>query len=314
MGVQRTVEVATRDTRLSIRHHRLRVERDGEMLGDIPIEDLGLLVLDADGVRLTSGVLRAIASQGGAVLTCDEQHLPSGLLLPLAANGLHVARLRHQVSCSEPLRKNLWARLVRAKVTNQAELLWDVDARRKLHSLAGNVRSGDPKNVEAQAARVYWDKVFSKALLLGDSAFRRSHSGARPNPFLNYGYSVLRAATARALCGAGLHPGLGLHHHNRESGYALADDVMEAYRPWVDAAVIELVTEGRSDLGREERARLLSVLVDTVSMAGGSGPLQHALSRSAASLAEALALGSRKLPAVAAARAMELPSWPRKAA
>ncbi len=308
--MKRTVEVSTRGTQLSIKDARMVVQRDGDILGRIPMEDIGLVVLDSVGIMLSSGFLSALTDHGGAVLVCDGRHLPSGLYLPLAGNSLHAERVRFQANASEPLKKNLWAKMVRAKVLNQAALLEDQPSRQRLMELATKVRSGDSGNIEAQAARVYWPSLFAASLDRSKQPFRRRRNGGFPNSHLNYGYAVLRAATARALCGAGLHPGFGIHHHNRYSGYPLADDLMEPFRPWVDAAVLELLDQGEEGpLSRESKKRLLEVLVDKASMPSGDGPLLVALERGAASLAESFSVASKNTGAVEAAGFLQTPGW-----
>ena len=243
--MKRTIEIATRGTRLTLENSRIQVIRDDETLASIPAEDLGMIILSSTGISLSSGVLKALGEAGAAVLACDDSHHPCGLFLPMDANTLHSERARLQAELSAPMRKNLWARIVRAKVRNQASLLRDDGARNKLKSLVEQVRSGDEGNVESEAARIYWSKLFADHRAVLPTPFLRNRDGAPPNNLLNYGYTVLRAATARSLCAAGLHPAVGLHHRNRYSGFCLADDVMEPYRPFVDRLVTFMTAESR---------------------------------------------------------------------
>ncbi len=276
----------------------------------IPVEDIGVLVLEGPGVSVSSGALQALSGNGASLLVCDQRHLPSGMLLPLAANGLHAERIRHQASASKPLRKNLWSRIVAAKIRNQKTLLPPGPQSKRLSVLERRLRSGDPENLEAQAARIYWSRLFL-ALPLEESPFRRQRGGPFPNPLLNYGYAVLRAATARALCGAGLHAGIGIHHRNRYSGYPLADDLMEPYRPWVDRAVRRAVEEGCREIDKRGKQTVLEVLGETARTSAGTGPLMVCLERTAASLATAFSLSAKEGRAAGeCAKELDLPDLP----
>ncbi|MAW59251.1 MAG: subtype II CRISPR-associated endonuclease Cas1 [Planctomycetes bacterium] len=307
--MKRTIAIATKGVSLSIRNAQLVVQLEGETLSQVPVEDIGLVTLEGSGIRITSGALNALASSGAAVLACDAKHLPSSLALPVVGNGLHAERIRYQFAASQPLRKQLWKRIVVAKILNQRQLLKGKPGHRRLHTLAQQVCSGDVSNVEAQAARSYWAELFTTH----DPTlqFRRDRHGAFPNAVLNYGYAVLRAASARALVGAGLHPGHGIHHHNRYSGFPLADDLMEPFRPWVDAVACKIIARGCTRLGRDERAFALEVLTHDVGTAQGTRPLWASLDHTAATLAEALrASVAEQLRAVDAAGLLALPQWP----
>ena len=243
----------------------------------VPVEDIGLLILDAPTTTYTHSVLTEVLAAGAAVIPCGSNHHPAGMFLP-QQNTLQVQRVADQAAASLPLKKRLWKQIVRRKIRNQAFVLpKDSPARKALVELASHVRSGDPANVEAQAARRYWRAMF------GDG-FRREREGASPNNFLNYGYMAMRAAVARALCGAGLHPSLGLHHHNRSNTFCLADDLLEPLRPVVDRKVLNLHRAGAEELDRQVKYDLLSVLTEEVALAGATGPVMVALERVVASL------------------------------
>jgi CRISPR-associated protein Cas1 len=308
--MKRTVSIATPGVRLYVRDSRLVILPAGGDPAKIPLEDVGLVVLEGPGIHLTSGALQRLSEQGAAVLACDSKHLPGSLLLPVVGNGLHTERIGQQARASLPLRKNLWARIVRAKIRNQAALLPEgVPAVVRLRRLASEVRSGDPANHEAQAARAYWPVVF-QGIPRAEAPFRRGRGGPPPNSFLDYGYAVLRAATARALCGAGLHPGLGIHHHNRYSGFPLADDLMEPFRPWVDAAVRSALGQGCTDLAPDTKRVLLGLLAEPAPTPSGTTPFLLVLERAAATLAQAFAAADRKeAGAVEAAAILELPRY-----
>ncbi len=234
---------------LSLDNRRLVVEkaadRDLPLGGDegrrfIPVEDIGVVVLDNRQITVTSGLMAALLDNNAAVITCDEKSMPTGLLLPLCANSVQSERFRSQIDASLPLKKQLWQQTVEHKILNQAAVLKYVsgeDARNML-AWAGQVRSGDADNMEGRAAAFYWKNIFPELPF-----FVRGRYEGAPNNLLNYGYAVLRAVMARALVSSGLLPTLGIHHHNRYNAYCLADDMMEPYRPFVDRLVVDIMND-----------------------------------------------------------------------
>lgn len=311
--MKRTIEISSRGTRLTLENSRIQVQREEDTLASIPAEDLGMIILSSTGISLSSGVLKALGEAGGAVLACDDSYHPCGMFLPMAANALHSERARQQADISAPMRKNLWARIVRAKIRNQAALLRDEAALKRLELLLAQVRSGDEGNAEGEAARIYWSRIFADHRLVLPAPFRRDRDGAPPNSLLNYGYTVLRAATARALCVAGLHPAVGLHHRNRYSGFCLADDLMEPFRPFVDRRVTFLAAEARFEIDKDVKSHLIGVLSHDVEMPDGKHTLANALEASASSLAIAI---ERQVkggePAPEAAESLVLPMVPKR--
>ena len=246
-------------------------------VGRVPLEDIGLLILDAIDTTYTHHVLIQALQAGAVIVPCGQDHLPVGLYLP-QNNTLQTQRIIAQTSALLPLKKRLWKQLIQAKVRHQARVLGvDTVAGGMLVNLAKEVRSGDPTNIEAQAARKYWP------VLLGPS-FRRNRDGDPPNNLLNYGYMAMRACVARAICGAGLHPSLGLHHHNRGNPFCLADDLLEPLRPIVDREVRQLVGQGQKHICRDTKVRLLSLLTVEIEVAAIRGPLMVAIERMTASL------------------------------
>ena len=289
----RTVEI-TSAARLALRQRQLVIAREDGSAPTVPIEDIGLLVVDNPQVTYTHALLAALADAKVATVICGADHLPAGLLLPYAGHTLAGERLRTQLACPRPLAKRLWQAIVACKLRRQADLLARATGQDAgLRAMAARVRSGDPDNKEAQGAQRYWRR------LLGP-AFRRERDGPAPNHLLNYGYAVLRAATGRAVVSAGLLPGLGLFHANRGDAFALASDLMEPFRPFVDGIVWELQVAGltEGDLDRSRKAHLLAVLNLGVAMDGQAMPLSLALQRAAASLAESFAArrGLLRLP------------------
>ena len=275
--IKRTIEISGKGNHLAIDQASLTIRRDGEEVGRVPLEDLGVLVLDCPTTTYTHSVLTEALAAGAVVIPCGRDHLPRGLFLP-QENTLHAQRLAAKAAAPLPLKKRLWKQLVRAKIRRQAEALPEESvARRKLAALVPTVRSGDPTNVEAHAARLYWPAMFGKA-------FRRRPDGSPPNALLNYGYMAMRAAVARAISSAGLHPALGLHHHHRANDFCLADDLLEPLRPLVDVRVRDLASSGRTAIDREAKQELLGALAATVEVAGTRGPLMVGLGRTVASL------------------------------
>ena len=252
----------------------------------IPIEDIGVMVLDNRRITITSGAMSALLENNVAVVTCNEQSMPDGLLMPLACNTLQHERFTSQISASLPLRKQLWAQTIRQKILNQEYVLRTCVPRMETNCMrvwAADVRSGDPDNLEARAAAYYWKNLFPDI-----PDFVRNREGIPPNNLLNYGYSILRAVIARSLVASGLLPTLGIHHHNRYNAYCLADDIMEPYRPYVDSLVVKVRNEmGDSEkLSRELKAQMLQIPTLDVVVDGKRSPLMVAAGITTASLAK----------------------------
>ncbi len=289
--IKRVVEVSGGPTHLSLRLNQLVMARDGAEIGTVPIEDLGVLVVDHQACSYTHGALTALAENNVAVVVCGPNHHPAALLLPAEGYSLQAESIAAQAAASEAVRNRLWREIVRAKINAQADLLERLKLEAGgLRNLAGRVRTGDPQNLEAQAAQRYWRVAMGPG-------FRRDRDGAPPNNLLNHGYMVLRAATARAICGAGLCPSLGLHHRNRYNAFVLADDLMEPLRPFVDAAVRRIWDDGEAELSKPVRAELLEMLAAPVQWKEERSPLIVALARYAASVRDVLA-GKLKRPQI----------------
>jgi len=289
--IKRVVEISSGPARLSIQHRQLVIERPEQPPATIPCEDLGVLLVDHPAVTYTHGVFTALAEAGAAIVLCGPKHLPSSLLLPLNANTLQTERQRAQLEVALPLKKRLWQAIVASKLRQQAAVLralTNEDA--GLEALARRVRSGDPENLEAQAAQRYWPRLFGHA-------FRRHPDGDPPNNLLNYGYMAFRAAMARALCAAGLLPTVGIHHHNRYNPFCLADDLIEPYRPFVDWRVRNFLThhDAPGSLDREAKQVLLSLFNETIQVGQHHSLLFLALHATAASLNDSFASGEPQL-------------------
>lgn len=260
----------------------------------IPIEDIGVVVLDNRQITITQGALSALLDNNVAVISCDEHRMPSGLILPLSGNTTQSERFRYQIEASLPLKKQLWQQTVQAKILNQSSVLY---LRRDLNCgnmemWAKQVKSGDSDNLEGRAAAFYWQNLFGHI-----NGFRRDREGIAPNNLLNYGYAVLRAIVARALVGSGLLPTLGIHHHNRYNAYCLADDIMEPYRPYVDMLVADIV-DGETDcpsLTTDIKRKLLSIPVVDVVIDGRRSPLMIGVGMTTASLYKCFSGELRKI-------------------
>lgn len=288
---------------LSLRNAQLVISKpdDGDLppldsdtvVKTIPIEDIGVVLLDNRQITITSAAIAALLDNNVALITCNSQSMPTGLMLPLQANTLQSERFRNQLDSSLPLRKQLWQQTVEAKIRNQAAVLKYVSGNepRNMVIWSNSVKSGDSENIEARAAAFYWKNLFPSLPF-----FSRDRDGAAPNNLLNYGYAILRAVIARSLVGSGLLPTLGIHHHNRYNAYCLADDIMEPYRPYVDRMVVEIVEETTCPrLDRDMKARLLAIPVLDVEIDGHRSPLIIAASATTASLNKCFSCQSRKI-------------------
>ena len=290
--LRKTLEISSPGTRLSVRNAQLLVQR--REMGDVtvPIEDIGVLIIDDSQAVHTQAVFREILAAGGTVLVTDQRHMPAGMVLPLEGHHAQTGRHHAQIAISKPRRKRLWQQIVRAKIRLQSDLLKTVTGQDAgLTRLATRVRSGDPENLEAQAAQRYWPRLLGKK-------FRRDRETPGANALLNYGYAIIRAATARALVASGLIPSFGIHHRNQRNPFCLADDLMEPYRPLVDARVYMLFHDPHDTAGpevRSHRADLLSIFNQTILFGEQRLPVLVAIERSAATLAAAMESTKSKL-------------------
>ncbi|HRO84124.1 MAG TPA: type II CRISPR-associated endonuclease Cas1 [Niabella sp.] len=257
------------------------------------IEDIGLLVLDNQQITITQAVLAKLLANNTAVITCDQSHHPTGMLLNLDGHTLQSQRFQAQIQASTPLKKQLWQQAVIAKIVNQANLLGQRRQENKfLVNLSKNVLSGDSSNCEAKAAGYYWKNLFPEFL-----NFKRFREGDPPNNLLNYGYAILRAMVARSLVGSGLLPTLGIFHRNQYNAYCLADDIMEPYRPFVDKVVCDIVrANGRFlEMTPMMKQQLLGIPAMDVMLDDEKSPLMNAVQRTTASLAKCFEGNSRKI-------------------
>lgn len=266
---------------------------DRELTRTVPIEDIGVVILDHKQITVTQALLGELLDNNCAVITCDSRQMPVGLLLPLAGNTVQNERFRLQIEASLPLKKQLWQQTIEAKIRNQEAMLrYSTGAvHNNMLKWSESVRSGDVENMEARAAVYYWKTVFPD-----NPYFVRDHEGGGANALLNYGYAILRAIVARALVASGLLPTLGIHHHNRYNAYCLADDMMEPYRPYVDKIVYEIISDdSQAEVTVANKIKLLNIPVMEVVIGGRRSPLMVAVSHTATSLVKCFRGESRRL-------------------
>lgn len=275
----RILDIAQPGRTLSLEREAVKVSAEGQEIARIPIRDVQALLVHGRGTTLTLNLADALAAAGAPVVLCGANHAASSVLLPVAGNFEHAGRLHAQAAAGLPMRKRLWAELVREKVRAQAEALGEgagADAAR-LAKLAQSVRSGDPQNVEAQAARLYWPRLMG-------ADFRRDREAEGRNAALNYGYAVLRAAMSRQVVASGLSPALGLHHRSRLNPFQLVDDLMEPFRPLVDRVVADAPERFAQALTPEAKATLAGVVDLPLETEEGVLPATRAMERLCASL------------------------------
>lgn len=254
-----------------------------ENVHTIPIEDIGVVILDHQQITITHHSLEKLLEANTAIITCDKSHLPVGLLLPLCGNTLQNERFREQLDASLPLQKQLWQQTIQSKIRNQASVInyQKKEIAKNMLKWVDDVKSGDPDNLEARAAAYYWKTILSNV-----PGFTRDRDGIPPNNMLNFGYAILRAIIARSLVSAGLLPTLGIHHHNRYNAYCLADDIMEPYRPYVDKIVLDIIASryDYTELSKDIKGLLLGISTVEVTINKERSPLMIAAQKTATSL------------------------------
>jgi len=276
--------LSLKNSQLQIDLPHLKVLGEKESKKTIPIEDIGMVLLDHQQITITHGCMAALLENNAVIITCNHTHHPIGMMLPIDGHDVQSERFRYQIDASQPLKKQLWQQTIQAKILNQAAVLFERDiACDNMIHWAKSVRSGDPDNYEGRAAAYYWKNVFPEKI-----EFFRGREGDPPNNLLNYGYAILRAIVARALVSSGLLPTLGIHHRNKYNAYCLADDIMEPYRPYVDKIVLKIIDDGENflELGTEIKSRLLSIATVDVRFERGTSPLMVGIQHTTASLAK----------------------------
>ena len=280
---------------LKVKNNQLIIEQpNNPKPAEACIEDIGVIVLDNPQITMSHAVITRLLENNAAIITCDDKHLPTGMMLPLEGNSLQSERFKYQIDATEPLKKQLWQQTISAKIRNQALLLGQVGLdNTAMLRWSREVKSGDSDNNEAKAAAYYWRHLFSSKL----DYFYRDRTGEPPNNMLNFGYAILRSIVARGLVSSGLLPTLGIHHHNKYNAYCLADDIMEPYRPFVDKLVWDMVASGMplDEMGKEHKAILLGISVMDIQFEDNKSPLMVGLQTTTASLVKCYMGESRKI-------------------
>lgn len=290
--IERFLDISEQAVYINVEDECLKLSRQRTTLAKIPLREVAALSIGHPGCTITTAALSGLAEAGGIMVITDRNCLPTGMIMPLSGHTTQTERMRVQSEVTRPLKKRLWQQIVRCKIREQTSLLEKLGKNHgKLGAMGGKVRSGDPDNLEAQAARFYFVELFGKG-------WRRDRDERDENRHLNYGYTVLRAIVARAVCASGLHPSLGLHHHNRYDPFCLADDLMEPFRPLVDEVVYSFTRQIDcfAPLTADVKQRLVGGLLETrLLLAGESRGLFDVVSRLAASLAKAYDGKGKKL-------------------
>lgn len=283
------IDIATDGRHLSRDRGFLKVSEDGTEIGRTPLDRIAGVVVHAHGTTWSSSLLVELAERGAPVVLCAANHAPKSVLLPLEGHHTQGARMRAQWQAKAPLIKQAWKQVVTAKVRMQAAALAAIgEAPAPLGMMIRKITSGDSTNIEAQAARYYWPRMMGPE-------FRRDSSADRENALLNYGYTILRAAAARAVVAAGLHPTIGLFHANRGNAFALADDLMEPFRPLVDVTVRNLVAARGTEVDTEAKQALATLIAVDLPLGDGTTPVSVALMKLATSLGQSFESGQLSL-------------------
>jgi len=278
--IPRIVDVSENGRFIAKKRGFITIKQGDEFFGEVPLDDIGVLMISAFGATCTKEALVSLAERGAVTILCGSKGMPSALVLPVNANFESALRIRVQSQASQPLKKRLWQAIVTAKLKHQSEVLRFFEKQEKANRIelySKQVQSGDSQNRVASGARIYWKTLF------GDD-FSRNPEGDWPNSLLNYGYALLRACAARAICAAGLNPIFGIHHENSTNPFPLADDVMEPYRPLVDYYVKKILEEDITELNATAKQMISAFLWTDLNLGGETTPLYVAIERLAFSL------------------------------
>ncbi|WP_438725748.1 type II CRISPR-associated endonuclease Cas1 [Parasphingorhabdus sp. DH2-15] len=288
--MDRIVDIETDKLHLCVIRGFMAIKLDHEEIGRIALDDIAAVIVHAHGVSWTTNLIVQLAQRGAMMVLCAANHAPVAMMVPVEGHHSQNARFRAQWDAPRPMMKRAWKDIVSAKVHMQGSLLTAIgkEEGEGVSRMAKRIRSGDPENIEAQAARRYWPALFG-------SDFRRDRTVTGTNAMLNYGYTVMRAMVARSIIAAGLHPTIGLHHANRLNAFALADDLVEPFRPLVDAAVHQMVQEGVSEVNKMAKARLAALISADLNLEGATSPMSICAQHLAQTLAASFEHGQLKL-------------------
>ncbi|MDF3413077.1 type II CRISPR-associated endonuclease Cas1 [Sulfitobacter sp. M57] len=283
------IDIATDGRHLSRDRGFLKVSENETEIGRAPLDQIAAVIVHAHGTTWSMSLLTELAERGAPVVLCSANHAPKSVLLPIEGHHAQGARMRAQWQAKTPMIKQAWKQVVTAKVAMQAAVLDAMgEAPAPLHMMLRKITSGDSSNIEAQAARYYWPRMMGPD-------FRRDAGQEGENALLNYGYTVLRAATARAVVAAGLHPTIGLFHSNRSNAFALADDLMEPFRPLVDCAVRTIIARYGVAVDTNAKQTLARLIATDLPLGDGVTPVSLALQKLATSLGQSFEGGKLRL-------------------
>lgn len=289
---ERIIEISDPLVSLSMLRGFLLVKIENAEKARIAFEDIGILILNGTGATITTNLLNSLLEAGVMIIVLGENYLPSGIFYPTNPHYLHKQKINLQIQSSKPLEKRLWQQVIKAKILNQATILsyFSGEEEKQLLELVKKVSSGDKENLEAQAAKKYWQRLFGEE-------FRRNFENIGINSMLNYGYAILRSATARAIFSSGLHPAIGIHHSNQENAFCLVDDLMEPFRPMVDFVVKRISEENKNieELTPEIKRSLTKILSLDLSTSAGTTPISNCLIRLCQSFVRSLESGEANL-------------------
>lgn len=294
--LSRVLEIYDENRYLSLNRGFIDVHSGSEVLGSVPLDDIGVLLLSAQSVTVTKHILNALSERGSITVLCGRNYVPQSMVCPVANHYLFAKVVKAQIGASVPFNKKIWKQIVTRKIQNQAlvlELCGQKDNAGLLRKIASTVKSGDTENKEGYAAKLYWKFLF------GPGFVRDRHAGG-VNSLLNYGYAIIRASMARAVCSSGLLPSLGIHHRNKLDQFCLVDDLFEVYRPLVDYRAFTLLEGGTAEVTPEAKKVLADILWTKVSTPSGFSPVFQSMQYMANSYAKALDCGEPHI---------EIPSW-----
>ncbi len=279
MSVERIVEIASDNRHLAALRGFMTVSEGKEELGRIPLDDISAVIANAHGLTYSNNLLTSLAQRGAPFVICGANHAPAAFLWAVDGHHMQSARIDAQLRATAPQAKQLWKQIIQSKIKGQASVLESLQKpKAPVEALLNKVKSGDPENIEAQAARRYWPILFG-------SDFRRNRTLPGKNGLLNYGYTIIRSGVARAILACGLHPGIGIHHRNAYNPMRLVDDMMEPYRPYTDFVVWHLLNEGCEDVTSDAKRLLASMAEMAVPMNDGIYPMRRAIQKTMQSLA-----------------------------
>ena len=292
--LNKVLEISEENRYIGLYRGFIEIKHKTELLGRVPIDDISVLILSAQGVTFSKNVLNALAERNGITILCGKNYIPQSIVMPVANHYLYTKNIKNQINCSQPFKKRIWQQLVIKKIQNQAFVLKAYGKEyRDLENIAKSVKSGDTDNREAYAAKLYWKRLFGKN-------FIRDKNGDGVNALLNYGYAVMRACMIRSLCASGLQTALGVNHNNNLNQFCLADDFFEIYRPMVDFVVCDLWQNNETEMLPATKQKLVGVLTANVVMGKGNTPAFQSMYYLCNSYIQAM---ESKMPE------LELPLW-----